>query len=75
MKLIKIGDCYLNLACITHVDIENESRGLLCTVNFNCQVTDRDGSNGIQACKIFTGAAARELKNVLDQFAAPAMSV
>ena len=33
------------------------------------QVTDRDGSNGIQACKIFTGNAAKELKATLDKFA------
>jgi len=69
MNLFKIGDCYLNLACVTHIDMENESRGLLCTVHFNCQITDRDGSNGIQAVKIFTGAAAKELKSVLDNFA------
>lgn len=69
MNLLKIGDCYLNLACVTHIDMENETRGLLCTVHFNCQITDRDGSNGIQACKILTGNAAKELKSVLDKFA------
>ena len=67
MNILKVGDCYLNLDCVTHVDMENESRGLLCTVHFNCQVTDRDGSNGIQACKIFIGSAAKELKTVLDK--------
>jgi hypothetical protein len=68
MNLIKIGDCYLNVAGITHIELENEMRGLICTVHFNCQITDRDGSNGIQACKIFTGAAAKELKNILDKY-------
>jgi hypothetical protein len=69
MNLLKVGDYYLNLPCITHIELENESRGLLCTVHFNCQVTDRDGSNGIQACKIFTGSAAKELRVTLDKFA------
>ena len=74
MNIIKVGDCYLNMACVTHVELENESRGLICTVHFNCQVTDRDGANGIQACKIFTGATAKDFKNVLDKistFATP----
>jgi hypothetical protein len=69
MNLIKIGDCYFNLAGITHIEFENEMRGLICTVHFNCQITDRDGANGIQACKILTGAAARELRNILDKHA------
>ena len=69
MSILKVGDCYLNLAGVTHIELENESRGLLCTVHFNCQITDRDGSNGIQACKIFTGSAAKELKAALDKMA------
>ena len=38
----------------------------MCTVFFNCQVTDRTGCNGIQACKTFTADDARTLKSWLD---------
>jgi hypothetical protein len=66
MKLVKIGDCYLNLENITHADFETTPHGLICAVYFNCQITDGDSHNGIQASKIFTAAAARELKACLD---------
>jgi hypothetical protein len=69
MELLRVGDCYLNMRNVTHIELENEQRGLICTVYFNTQVTDREGANGIQSCKIFTGTAARDLKALLDRFA------
>jgi hypothetical protein len=66
MKLVKIGDCYLNLENITHADFEATPNGLVCMVYFNCQVSDGDDRNGVQASKIFTAAAARDLKAWLD---------
>jgi hypothetical protein len=66
MKLVKIGDCYLNLENITHADFATTPEGLTCTVYFNCQTTDGDGRNAIQATKTFTAAAARDLKAWLD---------
>jgi hypothetical protein len=66
MKLVRIGDCYLNLENITHTDFETTPHGLVCTVYFNCQITDGDGRNGIQVSKTFTAAAARDLKAWLD---------
>jgi hypothetical protein len=66
MKLVKIGDCYLNLENITHADFETMPHGLVCTVYFNCQASDGDGRNAVQASKIFTAGAARDLKAWLD---------
>ena len=66
MKYVKIGDCYLNLDNVTHVQFETSAQGIMCTAYLNCQVTDRSGCNGIQACKTFTAAAAKDLKAVLD---------
>ena len=67
MKIVKIGDCFLNLSNVTHVQFETSSQGMMCTVFLNCQITDRNGCNGIQACKTFTAAAAKELKIILDR--------
>jgi|GEM_PF-5866165 len=67
MKIVRIGDSYLNLGNVTHVQFETSAQGLMCTVFLNCQVTDRSGCNGIQACKTFTGSSAKELKAILDQ--------
>jgi hypothetical protein len=67
MKLVKIGDCYLNLNNITHVQFETSPQGMMAIVFFNCQVTDRNGCNGIQSCKTFTAGAAKELKDLLEQ--------
>jgi hypothetical protein len=69
MKIVKIGESYLNLNNVTHVQFETSTQGLMCTVFLNCQVTDRSGCNGIQACKTFTAAAAKDLKAILDQAA------
>ncbi len=66
MKIVKIGDCYLNLNNVTHVQFETSPQGLMGTAFLNCQVTDRSGCNGIQACKTFTAGAAKDLKTVLD---------
>jgi hypothetical protein len=66
MNVIKIGDCYLNTSNITHVIFETSTHGLMCVVHFNCQVTDRNGCNGIQASKTFTAADAQDLKAWLD---------
>jgi hypothetical protein len=66
MKLVKIGDCYLNLENITHADFATAPHGLICTVYFNFQITDGDRGNSIQASKTFTAAAARDLKAWLD---------
>ena len=66
MKLVKIGDCYLNIENITHADFETTPNGLTCTIYFNCQVSDGDGRNGVQAAKIFTAVGARDLKAWLD---------
>jgi hypothetical protein len=66
MKLIKIGECFINLENITHVDFEKSANGLMCTIFFNCQITDRNGCNGIQASKTFTAVAASELKAWLE---------
>ena len=66
MKLFKIGDCYLNLENVTHVDFPVSPKGLTCTVFFNCQGTDGAGAAAIQASKIFNGVEARNLKAWLD---------
>jgi hypothetical protein len=66
MKLVKIGDCYLNLENITHVDFETSPEGSECTVYFDCPITDRDGHTSIQSSKTFTATAARDLKAWLD---------
>jgi hypothetical protein len=66
MKMVKIGDTYLNLDNVTHVQFETSAQGLMCTVFLDCQITDRNGCNGIQACKTFTAVAAKDLKAVLD---------
>ncbi len=66
MKFIKVGDCFINPENITHADFETSAHGLMCTVHFNCQITDRNGCNGIQASKTFTATDARDLKAWLD---------
>jgi len=66
MKIVKIGDCYLNLENITHAEFETSQNELSCTVYFNCQASDRDASPGTQASKTFTAAAARDLKAWLE---------
>jgi hypothetical protein len=66
MKIVKIDDTYLNLENVTHAEFETTPHGLTCTVFFNCQITDRNGSNGVQATKTFTGAAARDFKAWLE---------
>jgi hypothetical protein len=66
MKIVKIGETYLNLENVTHAEFETSPHGLVCTVFFNCQTTDRNGSNGVQASKTFTAGAARDLKAWLE---------
>ena len=66
MKLVKIGDIYINLENITHVEFETSTHGLKCTVYFNCQTTDSNGCNGVQASTTLTADAARDLKAWLD---------
>ena len=66
MKLAKIGETYLNLENVTHAEFETTPHGLTCTVFFNCQTTDSNGGNGVQASVAFTSTAARELKAWLD---------
>ena len=66
MKMVKISDTYINFDNVTHADFETSPHGLMCTVFFNCQITDRNGCNGIQACKTFTAGAARDLKAYLE---------
>jgi len=66
MKLVKIGDCYLNLENVTHAEFETTPHGTTCTVYFNCQTSDGDSRTGIQATRVFSGTAARDLKAWLD---------
>jgi len=66
MKLLKIGDCYLNLENVTHVDFATSPQGSTCTVFFNCEVTDGAGGTGIQASKTFAATEARTFKAWLD---------
>jgi hypothetical protein len=66
MKIVKIGDCYLNLENITHAEFETSPDGLSCTVYFNCPANDRNENQGTQASKTFTAAAARDLKAWLE---------
>jgi hypothetical protein len=66
MKLLKVGDCYLNLENVTHAEMATSPQGLTCTIFFNCQVTDGAEGNGIQARKTFTATDARALKAWLD---------
>jgi len=66
MNIVKIGECYVNLDNVTHVQFETSPQGLMCTVFLNCQVTDRSGCNGIQSCKTFTAGAAKDLRAILD---------
>ncbi len=66
MRIIKIGECYINLDNVTHADFEASANGLICTVFFNCQITDGSGCKGIQASKTFAAAAARDLKAWLE---------
>jgi hypothetical protein len=66
MKIVKLGDDYLNLENVTHAEFEATPNGLVCTVYFNCQITEAGGSNGVQATKSFSGPAARDLKAWLD---------
>ncbi len=70
IKIVKIGESYLNLNNMTHAQFETSPQGLICTIFFNCQITDRNGCNGIQAVKTFTAGAARELQVILDKLAA-----
>jgi hypothetical protein len=66
MKIVKIGETYLNLDNVTHAEFETTPHGLVCTVFLNCQVTDNNGCNGVQASITFTAAAARDLKAWLE---------
>ena len=66
MKLLKIGETYLNLENVTHADFATSPQGLTCTVFFNCPITDGAGGAGIQACKTFTATEARAIKAWLD---------
>jgi hypothetical protein len=66
MKIVKIGETYINLENVTHAEFETTPNGLVCNVFFNCQITDSNGCNGVQASQTFTGAAARELKAWMD---------
>jgi hypothetical protein len=66
MKIVKIGDCYLNLDNVTHAEFATSPQGLTCTVFFNCQITDGAGCNGIQASKTFAATDARSAKAWLD---------
>jgi hypothetical protein len=66
MKIIKIGECYLNLENVTHADFSTSPQGLVCTVFFNCHITDGAGGAGIQASKTFSAIEARNLKAWLD---------
>jgi hypothetical protein len=66
MKIVKISDTYMNLDNVTHVEFETSPQGLMCTVFFNCQITDRNGCNGIQASKTFTAAHANDLRAYLE---------
>ena len=66
MKILKIGDSYLNLENVTHADFATSPQGLTCTVFFNCEVTDGVGGAGIQASKSFNAADARTFKAWLD---------
>jgi hypothetical protein len=63
MKLLKIGDCYINFENVTHADFATSPQGLTCTVFFSCQTTD---GPGVQACKTFAATDARTLKAWLD---------
>jgi hypothetical protein len=62
MKIVKIGDNYLNLDNVTHAEFETTPHGLVCTVFFNCQITDNNGRDGVQASITFSAADARDLK-------------
>jgi hypothetical protein len=66
MKMVKISDTYINFDNVTHADFETSPQGLMCTVFFNCQITDRSGCNGIQASKTFTSTAAHDLRAYLE---------
>jgi hypothetical protein len=66
MKIVKIGETYLNVENVTHVEFETTPHGLTGTVFFNCQLTDHNGGNGVQATKTFTAEAARNLKSWLE---------
>jgi hypothetical protein len=66
MKIVKIGDCYLNWDNVTHAEFEPQSEVMACTVYFNCHVTEIQGKAGVQASKTFTAAAARDLKAWLE---------
>jgi len=67
MKILRIGDCYFNISNITHIQFETSPQGLMAVVFLNCQITDRNGCNGIQATKTLTAAGAKELRLWLDQ--------
>jgi hypothetical protein len=66
MNILKVSESYINFDNVTHAEFATLPQGLMCTVFFNCQVTDRTGCNGIQACKTFTADDARTLKSWLD---------
>ena len=66
MKIVKIGDCYLNWENITHAEFDTASEGLTFTVYFNCPITEIQGGTGVQASKTFSAAAARDLKAWLE---------
>jgi hypothetical protein len=62
MRLVKIGDCYVNLENITHAEFDTTEHGTTCTIYFNCAVSE----GAVQASRVFSGTAARELKACLD---------
>jgi hypothetical protein len=66
MKIVKIGDCYLNWDNITHAEFDLASDHMTCTVYFNCHVTEIQGHSGVQASRTFTAAEARDLKAWLE---------
>ena len=66
MRLVKIGDCYVNLENITHAEFDTTEHGTACTIYFNCAVSEGDSQGAVQASRVFSGTAARELKACLD---------
>jgi hypothetical protein len=66
MKIVKIGDCYLNLDNVTHAEFATAPQGMMCTVFFNCEVADGASHNGVQASKTFIATEARALRAWLD---------
>jgi hypothetical protein len=66
MRLVKVGDCYVNLENMTHAEFDTTEHGTTCTIYFNCQVSESASEGAVQASRVFSGTAARELKACLD---------